>query len=777
MNGARRPVVSGRLAVCTATAIMATSAAVAQDNADSKSGPAMLEEIVVTATKRSESLQNVAVAVTAITSEQIQAQGLTNYADYINTVPNMFVQDLGPGNTQIYIRGLVAQGGSGFPVATYFGEAVTSVATNNGGFANLRLVDIDRVEVLRGPQGTLFGANSLAGVLRVVPNAPNLTEFETAAGARGWSTAHSGSGSDHVEGVVNLPVITDKLAVRLVAYQDRIAGYLDNIVPAAAPIDYSAGFGAPAGTLVIPGHNAFSRKDINSEDIWGGRAAVSWKPIDDLRIDASYARQSVTLNSEPGAQPAFGDYVLQRPLDQFEHGLNREEQQIGQFVVGYDWRLATLTSATSYTQMKRAASQDISYLGVSAGFGPQLWALRDSSKGDTFTQEVRLQSRGAGPLQWLVGYFYTNSVADLGQYVPDYSCPTCLPQVLAQQSFAIETIGTPIGNKQKQQSVFAETSYDLTSQWTAGVGGRYLRDYLESFSPAAQGVLVGGFQPASPPVGGISSNFNPSAYVRFKANSDMTYYVQAARGFRSGTTNQTLAYDPNGPCAASAVALGVKPLTDPDTLWTYELGLKSVWADNRIAANLALFHQKWEGVQLSATQPCGLAAFVNGGNASGNGAELETTARITTAWSANLTASYVYNKFDSVTPNLGYVVGERVAGTPEENASAGLQYNFALNRNWRGFARADYVFVGDVHYLFGAGATANPYLQGGYGQTNLRFSLQHDRLTVELFGRNITDKRAAEATGDPTTGGYAYMLRPREIGLELRYSTNQPRPW
>src|SRR5258708_22959406 len=157
----------------------------------------------------------------------------------------MFMPDLGPGaGTRIYIRGLVAEGGSGFPVATYFGEAVTSVLTNNGGCANLRLVDIDRVEVLRGPQGTVFGANSLAGVLRIVPNAPDLNDFQVNVDARGWSTAHSDNGSEHFEGVINLPIISDRLAARGVAYQDPIAGFLDTVVPPAPPCDYPASFAA-----------------------------------------------------------------------------------------------------------------------------------------------------------------------------------------------------------------------------------------------------------------------------------------------------------------------------------------------------------------------------------------------------------------------------------------------------------------------------------------------------------------------------------------------------
>src|ERR1700722_6290236 len=300
---------AGRVSLCTA-AIISVPAALAQESTEDKAGPIRLPKEGVTANKGSEALQDVPVAVTAITSQEIEARGFTNYSDYVNTVPNMYVQDEGPGQEQIYIRGLVASGGAGFPVATYFGEAVTSVLSNNGGFSNLHLVDIDRVEVLRGPQGTLFGANSLAGVLRVVPNAPDLNDFQVNIDARGWSTAHSDNGSEHFEGVINIPIISDRLAARLVAYQDHIAGFLDNVVPAAAPFDYSAGFGAPAGTLVIPGHAAFTRKDINTEDTWGARGAVTWKPTDSLHLDLSYAAQEVRLNSEAGRKPAFGASVL-----------------------------------------------------------------------------------------------------------------------------------------------------------------------------------------------------------------------------------------------------------------------------------------------------------------------------------------------------------------------------------------------------------------------------------------------------------------------------------
>jgi iron complex outermembrane receptor protein len=753
----------------------------AQQSQETKRGPASLDEIVVTATKRAEVLQDVPVAVTAITSADILARGFTNYTDFFNTVPNAFVENLGPGKENIYIRGLVAQGQSGFPVATYFGEAVTSVVSNNGGFADMRLVDIDRVEVLRGPQGTLFGANSLAGVMRIVPAAPNLTDYQVNLDTRGYATAHSSQGSDHVEAVLNLPLINDRLAVRLVGYQDYIAGFIDNVVPAAAADDYSAALGAPPGTLVIPGHVAFTRKDINSENIWGARAAVTWKPTDQLRVDLSYAAQGVTLNSEPGVQQAVGPYAVQRALDLYSRGSSKEDMKIGQVVVTYDWSAVTLTSASSYTQMKRSSASDFGFLAAAAGLGDQLWPFLDRSTAGTFTQEFRLQSRSEGPLQWLAGAFYTNTFNDLGQMIPDESCPTCLPEVLLGQSFAINTSvgGGPdqVSEKQRQRSVFGEVNYSFTPRWTLGAGGRYLQDSLASFGTAAEGFLVSptGFAPAAPTVGGSSSIFNPSGYLRFKATDDMTYYLQAARGFRSGNSNQALSYDPNGPCAASAKILGLGPLTDPDTLWTYELGLKSVLWQQRLAANLALFHQKWSGVQLLANQPCGFDGVLNGGDASGNGAELEMSARINSAWSANLSASYVHNKFDSVKPYVGFAVGDRVPGAPEENASAGLQYDFAINSRWKGYARGDYVYVGDVHYRFDPGTLNIGILQGGYAQANLRLTVQRDNLSLELFGHNVTDKRAAVATGDPTQNGFTYLLRPREIGIEVRYSYDRPR--
>ncbi len=738
----------------------------------------VLEEIVVTATKRRESLQDVPLAVSAVSTADIQVRGFSQYAEYLNTLPGVFFNDVGPGTSEVRIRGIVATGGVGGEVATYFGETLTSARTNGGGKPNLRLVDIDRVEVLRGPQGTLFGASALTGVLRIIPAAPDPKEFEIDVGARGFSTAHSDDESYHIEGVVNIPLIQDELALRLVGYQDDIAGYIDNVVPAQDLIDYSFLFGLPDGTAVVPGNPAFSRRDINAEDTSGVRAALLWQATDHLRFDLSYATQDVTLDSEPQIAPFAGPYAQQRALDAFEHGKFTEGLDVASLVASYEWQNASLTSITSWTRMTRTDSTDLSILAELIGLPPIPWALRNDSEGKVFTQEMRLQSRGESRLQWLLGAFYLDQSSDFTQFAPDYSCPACLPTALFGQDFALQM--TPGGNprffNQQQRSIFGEVSYEFLPRWTLGVGGRYLEDELESMGAEYQGLLVDGVLPAQPLVSATTDEVNPSAYVRFEASDALTLYAQAARGFRSGVVNQPLSYSP--PCDDDAAAIGLKAISDPDTLWSYELGAKARLADGRVAINAAVFRQRWEGVQLRSSfaedDGCAFNGTFNAGDVDGEGAELELTAQLTHRWRVNVAGAYVRNEFDSISPGIGYIaVGERVSGAPEKNASAGLQYDFPLSGSWEAFARADYLYVGDVHQNFEFDETTGDVIirrQDSYQATNARVGFKFRELAFEVFGRNLTDERAVVTLTDPAMGERETLLRPREIGVEARYS-------
>ncbi|HKU15677.1 MAG TPA: TonB-dependent receptor [Steroidobacteraceae bacterium] len=736
----------------------------------------VLQEIIVTATKRSERLQDVPISVSAITGDDITTRGFTNYADFLNSVPGVYFQDLGAGQGTIRIRGISAsEGGVPSTTATYFGETVTSVLTNHGGKPNLRLVDIDRVEVLRGPQGTLFGASALAGVVRVIPRAPDLQEFSADVGVRGFTTAHSDDASYHAEAAINLPLVTDKLAVRVVGYKDDIAGFIDNTFAGQPEIDWSAGLGLPDGTLVSPAIAAFRRSDINTQKTWGARGTLTWQASDRLKFELMHTTQDVTVDSEELTDPlGAGEYEQARGLDAFEDGGNGERLDVDSLVISYDWDAVSLLSASSWTEMKRFSDQDIGFLAAASGLPPLPWGLHDRSEGEVFTQEVRLQSRGEQPLQWTLGAYYLDQSAKFSQFVPDYSCPACLGEVLRGQSFELDA---PLAKfyENEQKSIFAQVSYQVAEKWTVGIGGRYLEDDITDFDIAADGFLVRGTEPGpttpEPPQSGHVAEFNPSAYVRFEPSDAATLYAQAAKGFRSGVVNPLIADN----CLDQAEALGAKEFTDPDTLWNYELGAKSQLADGRVLLNGAVYRQKWEGVQLGVTLECGFSQILNAGDATSDGAEIELVAQPVDAWRFNLSLAVNNTEFDDVVRESGFVPGERLPDVPKVNGSAGVQYSFELGGSWAGFVRADYVHVGDVRVKFPTPTEDDPFhadvvTQDAFDTANLRLSFQRGVLGLDVFGNNIFDERGVVNTLQPSFGSKQNIIRPRELGVELRYS-------
>jgi len=716
-----------------------------------------LEEIIVTATKRLERIQDVPISVSAITADDVRARGLSQYTDYLNSVPGVFFQDSGPGTGTIRIRGVSGvEGGVPSTTATYFGESITSVLTNQGGKPNLRLVDIDRVEVLRGPQGTLFGADALAGVVRIIPSAPQADSFETRIGVRGFTTAHSSDESYHAEGVINVPVIAGRVAARVVAYRDQIAGYIDNDFAGQPEIDYSDGLGLPTGTLVSPAIPAFRRKDVGTEDTWGVRAALRWAVNDQFMIDLTHVTQDVQSAGEPFVQDAVGQFAQSRGIDVFQRGEYGERLNLTSLVGDYAWQHVALTSVSSWTKLERFANQDVSYLAVQGLGVPLPWLLLDRSDGQLFTQEIRLQSRDESRLQWLLGAFYLHATSDVAQFIPDFSCPACLPTVLADQDFAFSAGPTRIF-KQEQRSVFGQASFEVAERWTLGLGARYLEaDLTAPFLPL-DGILGAG-APAVPTVKGSNDEFNPSGFLRFQPTADVTTYLQASRGFRSGQANQALP----DPCTPDAQPLNVQAITDPDTLWNYELGVKSRHANGRLTLNAAVYRYRWSGVQLIAQLPCGFSVIVNGGDAIGKGAELEVAAEPTDAWRVNVALAYNRSEFDNVVSSSGYTEGQRLPDAPRVNGSAGLQRSFHLAGQWNGFIRGDYTYVGNVVSQYGP--------IRAFDTTNVRLGFQRSDLSLELFGRNVFDERGVLTRGNPAFGSHLTLIRPREVGVEARYT-------
>jgi outer membrane receptor protein involved in Fe transport len=395
------------------------------------------------------------------------------------------------------------------------------------------------------------------------------------------------------------------------------------------------------------------------------------------------------------------------------------------------------------------------------------WYFVEDRTSDAVTQEVRLTSRGESKFTWTVGAFYLDRETDGSQLIEDYTCattPMCLPYLFTQgaQDYALD-LGFHLFEKQK--ALFVDTSYEFAPRWTFGLGGRYIEEDI-GVRLETTGFLAPPMLPGATNGGEDStSKFNPAASLRFKPIEDLTLYAQAAEGFRSGVANQSLPLT----CQQQAASMGLslQTVTDPDTVRNYELGLKSVLGDGRFNLNVAAYRLEWQDIPGNVTLPCGFSTIVTAGDATGDGVEFEFVGMLNESWRFNLAASYTDLTYDdNVLPAIG-APGDRVKGSPEKNYSVGLEYGFDLSSAWSGSARADWAYVGSVEPDLGGPPV--PEL-AAYDTLNLRFGLKRDSLALELFGRNLTDERGVSSVEPYQFGSKESLIRPREVGVEVRYS-------
>ncbi len=734
----------------------------------------VLEEILVTATKRSESVQDVPLAVSAISGEQIAARGFREFSDYLNTLPSVHIEDTGPARNSIKIRGIsTGEFGSPPTVATYFGEVPTTATGQQiNGNANPRLVDMERVEVLRGPQGTLFGANALAGAVRLIPAAPDLEEANVEVSG-GWSaTAHGDDDNTRFEGMLNLPLIEDRLALRVVGYDYQLTGFVDNHFPGNPEFDLSAIFGFvfvgapfPPGTIVTPGVPASTAEDINAEDTSGGRVSLLWRPSEQLDVQLTYVTQDSRMGpGSPDIDSTIGDYANSHGIDHFQEQELGDDLDIANLVIDYSFGDVSLISSTSYTERDLVQRRDASTFPV-LNFGVYFpWGLNDNQKDEILTQEIRLQSASDSALQWLVGGFYSKHEQSSAQSLVDHACPSCL-------SWTFFGPGGPLFDSakefdEKQLAFFGEFTYAINDDWEIGAGLRYFDTDLE-FSESQVGLIAESPFPLLDDGDASSDEINPKFQLSYSPNDRFFGYVQAAQGFRTGVINETV---PAGPCGAELAELGDLSLTKPDTLWNYELGGKWTLGNGRTTLNAAVYRTDWKDIQTTLQLLCGFTPIVNAGDATGEGAEIEITALLTDNLRVDLAASVSNTEFDDVDPRSGFENGARVPGSPEESLSIGIQYDYALNTEWSGYLRADYNHVGDVLSAAEAGTGASVRL-GSYDVINLRALIGQERFDLEFFVRNLTDERGVVSSTAPTSvlGLQEFIIRPREIGMQLRF--------
>ena len=725
----------------------------------------LLEEVVVTASKRGagESVNDSSMAISALSSESIDKRGLVGMDDYLRTLPGISMQDRGPGQNSVIIRGLsldpqASRGSTG----VYFGETPltglgSASAAGSSGNGDIKLVDIERAEVLRGPQGTLYGADALGGIVRVLPVAPNLQQVEGKLATRYSHTGEDGGDNTMVQGVLNIPLIEDTLAVRGVVYHFDNSGFINNVADSQpiAGIDEFRAFGGVAA----------DRGDVGNNQYKGFRLSTLWRPSDELDATLTYLKQKIEQDglSEIELNLA-GDYQQRRHntgISGSSYELIENEIEITNLLVNYDLNWGVITSSSSWVDYDGKIEEDkVALVNVFSAIFPSRVAPNQPSyfdsknKVENFIQELRLASQLDGPLQFVAGLYYEDRerAADIRQ---TWSGDP------AQQPADLQT--NVNSGDTTQKAFFGELSYDISEKWKGTLGGRYF-DYERN--GVLQTSFLGGVRPEEL-TATEETGQTYKAGLSYTPNEDTLLYGQWSQGFRLGSD----APDSNVNCDIQSIPSPDR--LDSDTTDNYEIGFKASLADNRIQFNSAVYRIDWENIPVVTSHPNNCFVRENAGKAKSEGIELELQARLTESLEVAVSASYGEATLvgDS---NIGND-GDNLPGSSDFNATVGIQYDFIL-ASYDSFARADYTYISEYFSSVDeTGSAVTPEPAGGFGQLNVKVGLEMDKVAVDLFVNNLTNNDGLTwletiSSGTPESGSRAYTIRPRTVGLNLRYS-------
>ncbi len=747
--------------------------------------------VIVTATKRAETIQDVPFSINAQTAEDIARTGAANLEDVARSVAGLSIQNLGPGQSQVAIRGVSAgqivrdQPGVKEQVGVYLDESVISLSLFT---PDIDLFDLDRVETLRGPQGTLFGSGSVGGTVRYITNQPVIGTQEGSIEANVNTISDGGTGG-HVKGMVNLP-LGDTVALRAVGYHTEYAGWIDAIGPAAG-------------------------EDVNSGNRTGGRVALTFQPSDTLTITPRIIYQEIGTDGFNRAE-AFNWLSGTASLpDNTQYLLRREEfsdeTMIADLTASLDLGGLTLTSVTSYIDRDILVSRDASALTQSVsfdlGFDPAAFALpsnlRDVTAYESLTQEVRLSSNYDGPFQWLGGVFYSQNDRDYNQRLPTPGYDAFTDAALGAGTSAAVANGFPadspfnsdLSYSLTQWAVFGEASYDLTEKMTVTAGGRFY-DFEEDRTISSGGLFANGDSNVQDTTS--SDGFTPRVLVSYDATDTITLNAQASQGFRLGGVNDPL----NVPLCTPQDQLifgGFQSYGD-ETLWNYEAGLKA--QTGTVTFNTAAFYTDIEDLQVTLDAgSCSSRIVFNVEKAHTAGLEAELGWSPAAGLDFSFSASVLEAKFDSTVRDGGGNViggiedGNRLPSVPELQLSAAGTYRWAPN--WIGadaFVSGSVQHIGDRYTqpsdqlptqgLPGATGLALGALTGfenpqdlvdlnldAYTTVNLSAGLEFTHWSITAYVNNLTDEDA-DLSFNRERGGRSrlayHVNQPRTFGITLR---------
>jgi outer membrane receptor protein involved in Fe transport len=706
-----------------------------------------LEEVVVTAQKREERLQEVPLSISAYNTKQLERMGVEEFADYARMVPGLAFTNGGPGVQEFYIRGISSTAGN--PTTQFYIDETPQSASNAGASqirgADPRVFDMERLEVLRGPQGTLYGSSSMGGTIRVITNRPRADRFESKVEST-VSTTASGGESLAFNGMLNLPLIEDRFALRLVGMYRDEGGFIDRNPRLAT--------GSPQLPDPLGGEFTAAKQDQDEEEMRGGRITAKYDVTDRLDVTATVFWQDVllknqhTIDANRGGRLERGG-LLDEP--------RRDEFTQSSLTINYDLGSAQLVSATSYLDRYVAERTDYSYLAARLG-STATAANERTNPFDVLTQEVRISSRGDSWFNYTFGAFYLKQDGGENQTVraPGFTAQTGIPttsDVLFDENTRSD---------EKQQAVFGQISARFLERFEAVVGARWFEAEV-GYTSWKDGPLNGGHTVVSGTA--KDSGMTPKVGLNFNIDDERMVFASASKGFRIGRPNL---YVPPGPCGAELAAMGFASIptsVDADSLWQYELGAKTEWLDDRLQVNAGVYYIDWQDIPQQIPLNCGFSIALNVGKASSRGAELELKTKLSERFEVGVVGSYTDAQLDKDAPDLGGHRGDRLQNVPEYMFAANAQYSFPILGDKEGYIRADYSYSGDSYQDFNF--ASNNFRRPSYQLANLRVGVSNEIWEAAIFVENVFHEVAIWNIVRYDTFEHS-INRPRTVGLTLR---------
>jgi iron complex outermembrane receptor protein len=755
-----------------------------------------LGEIVVTAEKRASTVQAIPISIAAVSGVDLQESGITDVTSLATSTPGVSLKSQGPGQTEIEMRGMTSSGGNSATVGYYLDDIpLTPPASAQNGKVVIdpSLYDLSRVEVLRGPQGTLYGAGSMGGTVKLLTNQPNLADFQ-ASGESILSGTKGGSFNYNDSGMLNLPLVDGKLALRIVGTEFYNSGWITRIV--ANPFPLPSPNGEFRGNVAAaPIQSEYPNS--NWEQLSGARVTLLWKPTDEFTISPAFMYQYMyaagvsAFDSTPGTETHYEPFNVPEPMD--------DRIDIYSLTVNYSFESFTLTAVTAqwYRNSDQVQEASEAFNNPNTGqtyasnyglpnpgfYGPTGTGIVYSKEVDPsqqFSQEIRAASKGGSRFDWVGGLFFSNFRSVWNLYGISDNPSAFLDEGTYQRATTTDMWTAVTPSQLRQYAIFGDGTFSVTDQLKLDVGLRYYSyDSIFSSSIGGWGSALGA---ATPSVTGIISQTSQGVEPKFNLSYDFSHdfklYFDMAKGYRPGGGDIKL---PTTGAYWSGVfnAYGFGGKNWPtqyqsDSVWSYEIGEKARMLDDRLIVNSSVYFENWNNIQLQA-EPGDWMFDINGKNAKIVGGEVEIQAVLGAGFQATLSGGYTHVDLDAG-PHWQITPSNVLPEVPNATGNFSLSYGHELTDTYKLVARLENSFVGtrySLYFPYGYSANGRYGLLPSYDLTNVRFGIENNRenygWSATLFANNVFNKQAeldymfAEAlpdaaynrimTNQPLTGG------------------------